>query len=481
MIRTRFAPSPTGLQHIGGFRTALYAFLFARKNKGKFILRIEDTDQARLVEGSKESIYEGLHWLGIDPDEGPKQGGLYGPYEQSQRLDVYKKYVQELIEKNKAYYCFCSAERLASLRQQQQLEKKAPKYDGKCRVLSPEEIKKLLAAGTPKVVRQKMPVKGIIKGKDFLRGNISWQATDLDDHILLKSDGFPTYHLASVVDDHLMEITHVFRGEEWLPSFPKHIALYAALDWELPVFIHLPLLLAREGGKLSKRKGAKPLLTLREEGYLPEAIINFMVFLGWNPKNNQEFFSQKDLIEIFQLEGLNKSGAVYDTDKLDWYNEQYIKKLTPEELYEKTLAYLPNNRRSKDCILRLLEVEKTRLTKLTDIKENINFFLSEKLDYPVEILSWKEMNTENVREELLWLKEVLSEIEEGEWSKEKLEAIIKEKIMLAKKKNGPALWPLRVALTGKEKSPSPFEVAWVIGKKETEKRIEEALRKIGKK
>src|SRR3990167_425274 len=290
-IRTRFAPSPTGKQHIGGFRTALYSYLYAKKQNGVFILRIEDTDQARSVKGSVESIYDGLKWLGIHPEEGPREGGEYGPYSQSERLDMYKKFVQELLDGKHAYYCFCAPERLTELKQAQSAAAKPPKYDQKCLKLTPDEIKEKLKAGEKYVVRQKMPSEPTLTTFDELRGKTLWQTKDLDDHVLLKSDGFPTYHLANVVDDHLMKITHVFRGEEWLPSFPKHVALHGAFGWKMPKFIHLPLILSKEGGKLSKRKGAVPLVDMQHQGFLPEAVVNFMAFLGWNPKTEQEIFS----------------------------------------------------------------------------------------------------------------------------------------------------------------------------------------------
>ncbi len=331
-VRVRFAPSPTGYLHVGGLRTALYNFLFAKRNNGVFVLRIEDTDQSRKVEGAVENLIRTLDWAGIHFDEGPGRDANYGPYVQSQRLTIYRDHAHQLIRKGNAYYCFCTPERLEELRKQQAVEGKGQAYDRHCRALDPAESEKRAASGERHVVRMKIPESGELTMRDVIRGEVTFKYDVLDDQVLIKSDGFPTYHLAVVVDDHLMEISHVIRGEEWLPSAPKHVLLYRYFGWELPVFAHLPLLLNPDKSKLSKRQGDVAVEDYRAKGYLKEAIINFVAFLGWNPGDDREIFSMEQLINEFDLERVGKAGAVFNVDKLNWLNQQHIMLKPVEEL-----------------------------------------------------------------------------------------------------------------------------------------------------
>ena len=339
-VRVRFAPSPTGYLHVGGLRTALYNFLFARHNNGKMVLRIEDTDRTRYVEGAVENLIRTLKWTGITYDEGPDIGGPYGPYVQSERLELYREHAQKLIEMGHAYYCFCTPERLEKMRAEQIARKEPPRYDGTCRRLSPEEVAEKLQSGIPHVVRLKMPQEGETTFQDIIRGEVTFQNALIDDQILLKSDGYPTYHLANVVDDHYMKITHVIRGEEWLPSVPKHIQIYRAFGWDVPQMAHLPLLLNPDRTKLSKRQGDVAVEDYIAKGYLPEALINFVALLGWNPGTEEEFFTLEELIEKFTLERVNKAGAVFDIQKLNWMNGVYIRKLPEDRLIEFLTPFL---------------------------------------------------------------------------------------------------------------------------------------------
>jgi glutamyl-tRNA synthetase len=333
-VRVRFAPSPTGYLHVGGLRTALYNYLFAKQHQGTLVLRIEDTDQTRYIEGAAEKLIQTLTECGIKYDEGPDVGGNFGPYTQSERLDIYNKHGQQLIENRDAYYCFCSPEDLDKMREEQIAKGLNPKYDGRCKNLSNEEVSQKLEQGIPHVIRLKMPQDGETVIEDIIRGTVSFQNELQDDQILIKSDGYPTYHLANVVDDHLMGITHVIRGEEWLLSLPKHIQLYNAFKWKLPKFAHLPLLLNPDRSKLSKRQGDVTIEDYLEKGYLTQALINFLALLGWNPGTDQEFFKMDDLVQQFSLERVSKSGAVFDIEKLNWMNGHYIRELPENERIE---------------------------------------------------------------------------------------------------------------------------------------------------
>lgn len=473
--RLRFAPSPTGFLHIGNLRTALFGYLLAKSLDGDFILRIEDTDQKREVEGAVESLLKITKWVGIKFDEGPLIGGDYGPYIQTERLDIYKKYADQLINEGKAYRCFCSAERLEAMRLNQQEAKLAPRYDRACRDLSLEESNIRALAGEAFVIRQRMPLEGEIKVYDELRGEIIFKAEDLDDQVLIKSDGVPTYQFASVVDDHLMEISHVSRGEEWIPSFPKNILLYQSFGWQAPKFYHLPLILNKGGGKLSKRQGDVFVEDYRAKGYLPETIINFCALLGWHPKSDQEFFTLTELEKEFSANGMGISPAVFDPEKLDFFNGYYIRQKTNEELLELCQEYLPENE-NKDFLLAVISLIKDRLKKLSEARELSAFFF-ELPDYEKELLAWKSLSVEESINNLKEIKEVLKN-NSIVWTKENLEELIFSWLKTNDKKNGDYLWPLRVALSGEKNSPSPFEIAAVLGREKSLERIEIAFTKI---
>ena len=473
-VRVRNAPSPTGSLHIGGIRTFLYNFLFARKNNGKYILRIEDTDRQRLVPGSLENIVQSLNDLGITTDEGPywdnglKFRGEYGPYIQSERLGIYQKYAKELIEKKAAYYCFCSSERLEKLRAEQSANKQPPKYDKLCLKLSDDEVNKKFDAGEPHVIRLNVSVDRIIEFNDLVHGPIKIPSKDIDDQVLLKSDGFPTYHLAVVVDDYLMKISHVMRGDEWIASTPKHILLYEAFGWPLPEFVHLPAILSKTTGKkLSKREGDVAVEDFLEKGYLPEAIINFLAFQGWNPKTEQEIFSLTELVQEFSLDKLNKSGAVFDLAKLDWFNSVYIRKLKIEELFARVVPHLIKDgiqydKYPKEFLEKVLLLEQERLRKLSEIGERVRYFFEEP-KYDAELLIWKKSDKQTILKNLEKLRELVQSLPKDVFQKENLEAEIKKFIESNELKTGEVLWPLRAALSGVEASPGPFEIMDAFG------------------
>ncbi len=492
-IRTRFAPSPTGFLHVGSLRTALFAYLWAKHNDGDFILRVEDTDQARFIEGSIENLIKVLDFMGIHYDEGLvvnngkiENKGDYGPYLQSERLSVYHQYADELIKDGKAYFCFCDEARLDDLRKEQEAAKLPTRYDRHCKKLTAEEVEKNLKNNVPHVIRQAVPSEGQTIIKDVVYGDIVWENKLLDDQVLIKSDGFPTYHMAVVVDDHLMEISHVIRGEEWIPSTPKHILLYQAFGWEMPKFAHLPLLLNKDRSKLSKRQGDVAVEDYLAKGYLKEALVNFVAFLGWNPKTDQEIFSLDELVKQFDLTKVNKSAAIFDVEKLDWINNLYIRKMSNSEIVEAIKPFLtaaglrssvPDN-----FLEAIVEIEKDRMKKFSEIGERVAYFF-EQPEYSPEILIWKKANLVQTRENLGKLKDFFSNLEEGELkTKESIEAKVKEFISSNGLDNGSVLWPLRTALSGLEKSPGPFEIAYCLflgyGKKEITDRIDFALKKL---
>ena len=447
------------------------------------LLRIEDTDRKRYVEGAIENLLKTLEWAGIKIDE--------TPVIQSERLDIYKKYADQLVKEGKAYYCFCTQERLEEIKNKSFKEKKAPLYDRYCLNLSEEEIKKNLENKVPYTIRMKIPQREIIKVDDLIRGKVSFKADLIDDQIILKSDGFPTYHLASVVDDQEMKITHVIRGEEWLSSVPKHILLYKFFGWEAPKFAHLPLLLNPDKSKLSKRQGDVAVEDYIKQGYLKEAIINFVALLGWNPGegSTQEIFSSEELIEKFDLSHVHKAGAVFDIKKLDWINSEYIKKLSIDDLYRETESFFKekgfykewnakrktqNTKLNEEYLKKVLAIEQDRLNKLSEVGENNKFFFKD-VEAEKELLRWKDMSDEDLKRSLEKSKNILKNIADENWTRENLEKVLLEE---AGEKKGDLLWPLRAALTGEQKSPSPFDVAWVLGKDESLRRIDKALSKI---
>jgi len=491
MVRTRYAPSPTGFLHIGGLRTALYSYLFARQHKGKHILRIEDTDQKREVEGSTENLIKSLAWGGVEFDEGPHLGGDYGPYIQSQRTEIYKKYAMQLLESYKAYPCFCTPERLQQMREEQQVKKLPPMYDKTCRRISTEEMKEKLAAGVPYVVRQKMPEDlELAEFHDLIRGDLEFKIALLDDHVLMKSDGFPTYHLANVVDDHLMEITHVIRGEEWLPSAPKHVLLYQAFGWKAPEFAHLPLILNKDRSKLSKRQGDVAVEDYMKAGYTPEAVVNFIALLCWHPGEGetQEIFSMDELIERFHIEKIHKGGAVFDREKLDWIQWQWRRRKfeeDPRQEGEKLVAlvqeYIPDEWRTDRLYLEraLKTVKEKILQKPQEVRGHIEFYFKENVDVNPELLTHQKLKVdmEVAARSLRAAHDALEKFDDYEYE-EKIKDCLSGVVSELGVKNGQVFWPVRSALTGEQFSPGVFEVIWVLGKEKTLQRLQEALAKI---
>lgn len=488
-VRTRFAPSPTGYLHVGSLRTALYCYLLAKHKKGSFILRIEDTDRTRLVEDALEKLLVVLKKVGLDWDEGPDlqngqitEKGGYGPYIQSQRLDLYKKYALELISKGQAYYCFCSAERLDDVRRVQELNHQPTMYDGQCCQLDEKVVKENLTKGLPYVIRLKMPKEGTTKFTDLVRGEIEFENKLIDDQVLIKSDGFPTYHLAVVVDDHLMKITHVVRADEWLSSTPKHIVLYKYFGWDIPQFAHLSLILNPDHSKLSKRQGDVAVEDYLKKGFLPEVLVNYMALLGWNPGTEQEIFSLKELEDAFDINKVQKAGAVFDLNKLEWMNSQYLKKLKVEELLNLAVPYLKesgllseeNYEKNKERLKKAVAITQERLKKISEISEAINFFFQLPVFNP-ELLIWRKSDKETTLNRLNWLLK-FCDTYSGDWTEKGIEEGALKRITDENLDNGTTLWPLRVALSGMEKSPGPFQLAWVLGKEETLVRIKQAIK-----
>ena len=484
-IKTRFAPSPTGELHVGGLRTALYNYLFAKHNDGDFVLRIEDTDKKRTVHGALENILGVLNKMGLEHGE--------NFYVQSQHLDIYQKYTDELIKNKKAYYCFCAPERLKKMREDQQAKKEPTRYDRRCRNLKQEEIDKFLKENKPRTIRLKIPETGRTGFEDLIYGKISVENKTLDDQILVKSDGYPTYHLASVVDDHLMEISHVIRGEEWLPSTPKHILLYQAFGWEPPQFVHLPLLLNPDKSKLSKRQGDVAVEDYLKKGYLPEALLNFILLLGWNPKTEEEIFSLGEMIKKFDLSGVNKYGAVFNLEKLDWINGVYIRGMELGKLTKLCAPYLEKDNLIKklpdskfqildskeeisfDYLKKVVALEQERMKKLSEIGELVKFVFVDKLKYDKNLLVWKKMSFEEVKKNLELACQELEKISEEDFTKDNLEKVLRDLMARENIKTGELLWPLRVALTGLKGSPGPFEVGEVLGKERVLGRVKVAI------
>lgn len=492
-VRLRFAPSPTGFLHIGSLRIALFGYLTAKSKDGKFLLRIEDTDQKRQVEGAVEKIIEILDWIGIKFDEGPHIGGAYGPYIQSQRGDIYDKYKEELMKTGQAYYCFCSPERLEKMRADQQARKLPPRYDRACRDLGDDEIKKRIKRGEKSVIRQKMPLEGEVIARDELRGVIKFKASELEDQVLIKSDGMPTYQFANVVDDHLMEISHIIRGEEWIPSLPKNILLYQIFGWEPPKFFHMPLTLNKGGGKLSKRQGDVAVEDYHAKGYLKEALINFSVLMGWHPKDDREIFTLAELEKEFKIENMGTSPAVFDIEKLDYLNGYYIRQKSLDELVKLCEPYLEehfkkiadegrafvkivsDSRRMAEYVKKVIALEQERLKKLSEIGELTEFFFVEKLEYPAELLIWKNLPKEKIKNNLKQVCEQLEKIPEENWTNNSIEEGLMSYIQSKGGKVGEYLWPMRAALTGRQASPGPFDVAEVLGKEDSLQRLNNAI------
>lgn len=478
-IRTRYAPSPTGKMHVGNLRTALYEFLIAKHEGGDFILRIEDTDQERYVEGATEIIYRTLESTGLVHDEGPDKDKGYGPYVQSERqaTGMYLEYAKKLIEKGEAYYCFCDKERLESLKQEI-AGKEIIVYDKHCLHLSKEEIEEKLNSGVPYVIRQNNPTTGTTTFVDDIYGEITVDNSELDDMILIKSDGYPTYNFANVVDDHLMEITHVVRGNEYISSSPKYQRLYDAFGWESPKYVHLPLITDENHKKLSKRCGHSSYEDLIEQGFLSEAIVNFIALLGWSPEDNQEIFSLQELIEKFDYHHVSKSPAVFDMVKLKWMNGEYIKAMDFDKFYEMALPYIKEVIHKDYDLKKIAAMVKTRIEVFPDIKEHIDFF-EEVPEYDIAMYTHKKMKT-TAESSLEVLKELLPRFEALEdYSNDSLYSLLCKYVEEKECKNGYAMWPVRTAVSGKQMTPGgATEIMEIIGKEESIARIKAAIAKL---
>ena len=480
-IRTRFAPSPTGRMHVGNLRTALYEFLVAKHEGGDFILRIEDTDQGRFVEGATDIIFRTMQKTGLIHDEGPDKDKGFGPYVQSERVKtgLYMEYAKKLVEQGEAYYCFCTKERLESLKGVVDSEgKEITKYDKHCLSLSREEVEANLAAGMPFVIRQNIPTEGTTTFSDALYGDITVKNEELDDMILIKSDGFPTYNFANVIDDHLMGITHVVRGNEYLSSTPKYTRLYQAFGWQEPVYIHCPLITDENHQKLSKRCGHSSFEDLLEQGFVTEAIVNFIALLGWSPVGNEEIFSLPELIEQFDYHHISKSPAVFDMTKLRWMNGEYIKKMDDDSYFELALPYI-RAVVTKDYDLRKIAgLVKTRIEVFTDIAEKIDFF-EELPDYDIEMYTHKKMKT-NAEISLAVLRDLLPRFEAlDDYSIAGIEKLCMDYVAEKEIKNGVCLWPLRTAVSGKQMTPGgAYEIMEILGKDESLRRIRIGIDKL---
>jgi len=493
--RVRIAPSPTGFLHLGTARTALFNFLFARKEGGKFILRIEDTDIERSKKEFEEDIIENLRWLGIEWDEGPDIGGKYAPYRQSERKEIYKFYLEKLLKEKRIYRCFCTKEELEAKKQEQISRGEAPRYDGKCRNLSEKEVKKYLLEQKPFVLRFKVPSKKIIL-KDLIRGKIEFDTTFLGDFVVAKDFFSPLYNFSVVVDDFEMKITHIIRGEDHLPNTPKQILLQEALGFPRPQYAHLPLILGPDQRKLSKRHGSVAVRDYKQQGYLPEALVNFIAFLGWNPGDEREIFSISSLIKEFSLERVKKGAAIFNIKKLDYLNGFYIRQKPIEKLTKLCIPYLIRQNLIEEIseitlisnfsgvfliketgekidfefLKKIISLYQERLKKLSEIPQLVDFFFKKELDYPKEMLRWKNMEDKEIKAVLDKLEKIFLNIKKEDFTKQNLEQIlIAESEKLGDR--GKLLWPLRVALTGKEASAPPFEIAEILGKEKVIERI----------
>ena len=478
-VRTRFAPSPTGRMHVGNLRTALYAYLIAKHEDGDFLLRIEDTDQERYVEGAVDIIYRTMKEAGLEHDEGPDKDGGVGPYVQSERqaAGIYMKYAKELIEKGEAYYCFCDKERLESLKTEV-AGKEIVVYDKHCLHLSKEEVEAKLAAGVPFVIRQNNPTTGTTTFHDDIYGDITVDNAELDDMILIKSDGYPTYNFANVVDDHLMGITHVVRGNEYLSSSPKYNRLYEAFGWEVPVYVHCPLITDEEHKKLSKRCGHSSFEDLLEQGFLPEAIINFVALLGWSPEEDREIYSLEELIRAFDYHHISKAPSVFDYTKLKWMNGEYIKAMDFDKFYEMALPHLKKVITKDYDLKKIAAMVKTRIEVFPEIEDMVDFFEAVP-EYDTAIYAHKKMKT-SVESSLEVLKELLPILEEQEdYSNDGLYTRLLKYVEEKGCKNGYVLWPIRIAVSGRQMTPcGATELMEVIGKEETLKRVHAAIAKL---
>lgn len=484
-VRVRFAPSPTGFPHVGGIRSALFNWLFARHCGGTFILRIEDTDVARTVPGSVEAICNGLRWLGLQWDEGPQVGGKYGPYFQSQRLPLYQKIAKQLVDQGDAYYCFCSQGRLEAMRLEQQKMKRPPGYDRTCRSLTREECEKQLAAGVKPVVRFKSPDTGKTEFIDLIRGKLTFDNSTLDDFVLLKSDGYPTYHLANVIDDHAMEISHIMRAEEWLPSVPRHILLYHALGYEIPLMAHLPDVLGTDRSKLSKRHGAVSILDYYDAGYLPDAMVNFLALLGWSLDGRTEIIRREDLVKFFSIERISPTAAIFDKNKLDWMNGVYIRAMSTDKFFDVAEPYLMKDMLTGEAVIEdpeyvknTLPLVQERVKILSEMPELIKFFFEKTLEYKPKLLIGKNMNKPGTLKALAASRAKIQETPVFE--AEPLEQVFRPLAEQLGLKAGQLFGSLRIAVTGREVSPPLFATMEVLGRERTLERTQAAIEKLEK-
>ena len=485
-VRTRFAPSPTGAPHVGNMRTALFAWLLARHHGGSFIVRIEDTDVARRVEGAVESILSSLRWMGLDWDEGPEVGGDYGPYIQSQRLELYHQAARRLVSNGYAYHCYCSPERLEEMRAEQVRRKQPPGYDRHCRDLGEEERAQREADGITPVVRFKVPLSGQTSYDDLIWGNVKFENTNLDDLVLLKSDGYPTYNLANIVDDHEMEISHIIRGEEFLSTTPHHVLLYQALGYEPPKFAHLPRVLGSDRSKLSKRHGAVSMNEFYELGYLPDAIVNFLALLGWSLDDRTDIMSRQQLIENFSLERVSKTAAVFNHEKLDWMNGVYIRSLSADRFFEAVQPYLMANTLAGETLITneqyvrdILPLVQERARTLVDVVDLTHFFFVGELDYDTDLLIGKDMTPQSTAEALEIACQRLEQLQV--FDAKSLEALLRPLAVELGLKTGQLFGALRTATTGRTAAPPLFQTMAVLGKERGLKRIKAAMARLHKK
>ena len=479
-IRTRFAPSPTGYMHVGNLRTALYTYLMAKHDDGTFILRIEDTDQGRYVEGAVDVIYNTLRETGLLWDEGPDIGGPVGPYVQSERMGMFKQYAEQLVAEGKAYYCFCTEERLEALHAEQRANGEMTHYDGCCRDLPEEEVQKRLAAGEPYVIRQKIPRTGITGFDDVVYGHIEVENSEMDDQILIKTDGMPTYNFANVVDDHLMGITHVIRGSEYLSSTPKYNLLYQAFGWDIPTYIHCPPVMKDAQNKLSKRNGDASYQDLVAKGYLKEAVLNYILLLGWSPKGEREIFTLPEMIEVFDESGIGKAPAIFDPAKLRYINAEYIRAMSEEAFFEKAEPYIDSVVKTPCNKALLAQVLHQRCELMSDIPEQIDF-IDEMPEYDLAMYTNKKMKTtaETAKEALEAILPVLEAIPADGFTRDAVHAALFALIEEKGVKNGFMLWPLRVAVSGKQFTPGGgIELAAVLGKEKAVARVKAAIQRL---
>jgi glutamyl-tRNA synthetase len=481
-VRVRYAPSPTGSPHVGNIRTALFNWLYARHSGGKFIVRIEDTDQAREVDNGLELILESLRWLGLDWDEGPYVGGPFGPYRQSDRLPIYQHWADWLVQRGHAYRCYCSAERLASVRAEAQARGAPTGYDRRCRFLTDAERSELAAQGIGPVVRLAVPLEGTVSYHDVIHGQVTFQNAGIDDQVLLKSDGFPTYHLAVVVDDHLMEINPIIRADEWVSSVPKHILLYNAFGWEIPEMVHVPMVLGTDRKKLSKRHGATSVVAFRDDGYLPEAMINFLALMGWAYDDKTEIFSRQELVRLFTLEKLGHAPGIFSYEKLDWMNGDYIRRLSSDEMADRSVPFVERllgglNPRQREQLRAIMPALRERVRKLSEVGPMVDFLFAKDLAYDPALLLGKGADMASVRRDLAAATSTLVAL--SRWDAPTLESALRPLAEELSHKPSAFFGVLRVAITGRTVSPPLFETMAVLGRDATLERLEKASAKAG--